>query len=226
MIDRVDINALEEKQFLEIYLELINERLNSHQEKIFLVEHPIVSVDKKELRDNQCIPDAILSDETWIEITTFSRSDSMRKLIGDLQKHSEKFEGIKFIRGISPNEFRPLILQWGKAMEKKIIKDYSRFELLANMKSGKGILLIVFVNNDPFFNNREYEAFIENARYEYIYDNFDFSKNCFQKIMFLGFVEAQNVWQCKLETILDPKTINRTTHRIKVRNEIKRFNGV
>ncbi|MDR3550271.1 MAG: hypothetical protein P4L31_02575 [Candidatus Babeliales bacterium] len=213
MVNNIDFNNLEEKDSLEKYLELFNNQFNGTLKNVFLVEHPIVSVDKKKLSDKQCIPDAILSDGSWIEITTFSRSASMRKMMGDTRRYREKFEGIRPMPEISPYELEPLISQWGKAMEKKIIKDYSQFLLLADLQVSKGILLIVFMQNDPFFDYREYLDFIDYAKYEYIYDNFNFSKNCFQKIMFLAHVYIEGGWQYKLEIILDSKAIDRTSRR-------------
>ena len=134
-----NINQIEERQIIEKYCLKVGG---------YILEHPIKSVNP-EIGISPA--DAIINingKKEWLELTTISRHIEMRKQIGDLRKHPEKYKGQSFIPGISPAKFESLPLKIYEAIIKKMNKNYS---CMSSLLGKKGILLICFVNNDPFF---------------------------------------------------------------------------
>jgi len=183
-----------------------------------IIELPITSVVQKQLGQNHCIPDAIISDENgrklWVEHTSFSRCKEMRQQIGELAKYPEKYSDQKIIPGISPTKFEPLLLGYVNAITQKLIKNYKQFAEIAKIES-RGTLVIILVNHDPFF-NEDYAEFVESIKAEHLYDGIDFSNNCFDTVVFGAYLPAGiNKMQLHFEVILDSTSICRIEGRQK-----------
>ncbi len=206
----IDIDALEEMTLIKSYIK----HLATENPAIKLLECPITSIKEGDMSKGQCIPDAILNDRSWLELTTISRSRGMRQQIGDMRKHPEKFEGQRFIPGIQ--KFNPIDLEFYDAVIRKINKDYSQFTELAKTNA-LGRLLIMLVNNDPFFDLNAYAEFLDTVWDKRFWVQANFLGSCFEQIVFGAMVLTTNGMQLKFETILQPEAIQ----RIKSRNERK-----
>lgn len=199
-----NINAIEEKLFIEEYLR----HLKAKGQSVSLEEHPITSITQNQLSRNDCMPDALLN-AGWIEITTFCRSMSMRIQIGEQRTHQEKFKDQEFIAGVPVAEFQLLDQNFLFAVNKKISKDYSAFTRLART-TPFGTLLVMFVSNDPFFNNIECEDLISKIQDQHMYDWMDFTDCCFDTIV-LGAYDSD--WKYAFYTILDKADIEKIKSR-------------
>lgn len=194
-----------------------------------IIESPIYSVTNKELGKNNGIPDAIILDENehrvFVEHTSFSRCQEMQRQIRDLAKYPEKYDECKYINGISLDKYEPLSYGYIKAITQKLNKDYRKFSELANTEK-KGILLITFLNNDPFFTYESFNTFIQTVQDDHFCNAIDFFKGCFDKIIFGANVPAYYKMELHFEVIHDSKSIQKIIlyqeSRKKLLNEINK----
>lgn len=215
-ISATNKRELDKKEELHLIKEYINYLKEKGLDPIF--ESPIMSISNQQLPANQCMPDAILNG-SWLELTTFTRCPEMRKQIGEQRKFPEKFESVKFIPGICPSKFQSLSINAYEAIYKKCQKDYSAFTKLAGITK-KGTLLVMFVNEDPFFDMPQFEALIDQMKDQNFFANVDLSKLQFDTIILGAFVNNNNQWNYEFRDVLDAATINKINLRKQRKNAI------
>ena len=113
----------------------------------------------------------------------------MREHIGRMRKFRDNFQNQKIITGISPSEWKNLSLSFFQAVQKKIGKDYSQFSNLSNLEP-LGILLVCFVDEDPFFMPEEFEQFINQVKDEHIFDSLKLGDSQFCQIFFGAYINT------------------------------------
>ncbi|MBI2774733.1 hypothetical protein HYX58_01890 [Candidatus Dependentiae bacterium] len=196
------MDQLEQSYFIEKYIEY---RDKFSAENLSLIECPIISVNNKQLGHGQCIPDAIVNKNDscqWIELTTFSRNQLMARRIREMIKYPEHFEGQRIILGIPPREFDSLIVGFHEAIRKKVSKDYSRFAHLSNTNL-QGTLLVIFVNEDHFFDEIEYYQFINAVKDEHILFSWGVATGQFDQIILGANVLINGQWVSTFEPIVN-----------------------
>lgn len=186
---KIDLTRLEECYLIGKYVEFHN--LN--QQKIALTEYPITCVTEKQLGKGQSIPDAIIktADDMyrWIELTTFSRCQEMRKRMGEMRKFPERFRNQRIIPGISSDKFESLESGFYEATKNKIRKDYSQFAQLLNTQL-HGTLIVAFINEDPFFGINEYQDFLSKIQDKHVLRSWKLKESQFNEIVFGTYVNT------------------------------------
>ena len=126
--------------------------LESTTSNTYTVEAPITSISQKQLADGQSIPDGLIIDNIsgekyWIEVTIFARSQKETERIFKMARNPEAYKDKIIIVDTDPQQ--DLHINFLKALQKKIIKDYVHFAQLSN--SSSGTLIICFIDDSPFF---------------------------------------------------------------------------
>lgn len=216
--NKINLDQLEQDFLIKKFVDHNNLVVNNP--KITIIESPIVSVSNKQMGPGQSIPDAIIQyeneDKSFLELTTFSRSQAMRAQIGEIAKYPERFKNQRFISGIT--DFVPLEIGFHEALSKKMYKDYSQFSVLKSLPS-LGILLIILRNNDPFFNEAEYNRLISIIEDPEILSSWGVDQGQFKKIIFGGFVDINYQWVDKFPEIADFEKIKKIKNKVEIRKD-------
>lgn len=182
MVNQDDLNRQEELYIMNLLLQF----MQSKGRTFAIKEMPITSVGH--LSKGQSVPDALLDDGTWIEITTFSRTPDMYKRIA------------KRARGKTPHtlisgpytcnlDAQLLVQSFTEALQKKIQKNYEEFAKIVQAKI-KGILLIVFVCEDPCFDDAHKE-FLSIIKDKHVIGSWGIENSCFNQVIFGAFIVNQ-----------------------------------
>ncbi len=212
---KINMAHLEEAFLLQQYAE----------DRKIIFENPRERVKENQLRKGQSIPDAIIPElNEWVELTTFSRSERMRSLIGEIRKYPDRFQNMRYIPGYLFGDFRPLEVEAYNAIVRKNSKDYSQFSSLAGL-SQNGILLLRFVNIDPFHDIKEYNKLISILSDEIVLFTRGVHQSQFCQIVFGAYVCDRGVWQTKFTVVADKDKMarlrNRNVNEEKILNEIR-----
>lgn len=177
-----ELNEGMERKIIEAYLSF-------YEMKAVILEHPIVSIAQSAL-NGQCIPDAILDNGYWVEVTTFSRNENIYKKIMENAKGKNRHIAISepYMVNLSVDL---LLTEFAKAVKKKTVKDYTRFTQIA--KVPEGILLVFFNTDDPFFDEIAFSGFISRV----VLKNCPIENSFFTQVFFGCFLRNTEQWKFK-----------------------------
>lgn len=207
---KVNFDQFEQDFLIKTFVEHNNS--HSDNQNIILIESPIHFVSNDQLNQKESIPDAIIQNENgykkWLELTTFSRCQDMRKQMGEIAKYPERFEGEMFIKGISANKFIPLENGFREAVSKKLNKNYAKFSELARLPS-LGVLVVMTRMNDIFLNDMFYNKLVDTLRDRNLLFNLGVYQGQFDQIILGSYVynDATHTWRHRFSEIADISTI-------------------
>lgn len=212
----INLSAIEEKYFIEQFRDYFESKMGIQ----ITIQSPIMSVKYNQLDRGQSLPDGIIEGlGVWMELTTFSRNQAMRKQIGELRKFPDRYSKHAYIPGVAINlDKNMLVSQAYEAISKKITKDYSQFVTLSKTQD-KGILLIRFVNNDPFHDDNEFRELFDLLSDEHILYSWRVHQGQFNMIMLSSFINSQSYPRLRFAVIADDETFSRLRSRDQIKQE-------
>jgi hypothetical protein len=188
-----DINRQIERIRIQLYLKHVN---NPDSKEAIIAECPITSVTQKQMEPGQSIPDAIIIDangKNWLEETSFSRSKCMHKDIGKARhnqhqaNHDQKIIYIS-TRLMFENFHDTILKKIGNTELNKKPKSYGKFAEISTLPE-KGILLVTFEDESPFFDYREYSVFLNFAQKNAdLFASLESKEHYFYTVIFGGYV--------------------------------------
>lgn len=195
------------------YLNELVKHFNKQEDIASVFQYPILKSIQKELKNSGSISDALIDHNgkrRWVEIVTMSRSKNERSIIGKERKGDLSTVGIvrTMNLNVAHNETFSSLLS---AISVKCAKNYSEFAELT--QSSNGILLVGFMNSDPFFTRHELAQLIEKID-EHTMDSLLCGKSNFSEIYFSCCVDMLNgEWQNIVVCIANADMMNRARDR-------------